>query len=359
MNEIKYKFSKTDSKVFGKEVNARVNELFVKENITHLANRGMILKTLLSFGFYMGIYLLIILGGVENLLALLVLWVLLGFGQGFVGMCIMHDKVHGAYVKSFWGNILLEIPIVSIGVESLIWKIEHNIMHHNYTNIDGLDQDIYNRGVFRFSKHHPRRWYHRYQHIYATFFYSLMIMEWMTVKDFLKLVKYKKMGFFKTNPEAIQRALIIIAKKSVFFTLFLVIPLYVIDRPAELVSLMFLTMLAVAGIYMTIIFQLAHVVPHTYFPETEENNGENWHIHQMKTTSNFANNNRFITFILGGLNYQIEHHIQPGMCHVHYPKISKIVKSTAAEFGIPYYTYRSVWEAISMHYGLLRKLGRP
>ena len=170
MKKIEYKFSKTDNNVFGKAVNARVKEFFVKENIDRLADRDMILKTLVSFGFYMGIYFLILFGGVPNIFVLLFLWVLLGLGQGFVGMCIMHDKVHGAYAKNWWGNLLLEIPVIAIGVESLIWKIEHNIMHHNYTNVDGLDQDIYHRVVFRFSKHQSKRWFHRYQHIYATFF---------------------------------------------------------------------------------------------------------------------------------------------------------------------------------------------
>jgi len=358
MKKIEYKFSKTDNNVFGKAVNARVNEFFVKENIDRLADRDMILKTLVSFGFYMGIYFLILFGGVPNIFVLLFLWVLLGLGQGFVGMCIMHDKVHGAYAKNWWVNLLLEIPVIAIGVESLIWKIEHNIMHHNYTNVDGLDQDIYHRVVFRFSKHQSKRWFHRYQHIYATFFYGLLIMEWMTVKDFMKVIKYRKIGFLKTNSEAMLRVLLILLKKSVFYILFLLIPLYVIDFSAEWVFLMFLTMLVVAGIYMTIVFQMAHVVPHTTFIEKESKDGENWHIHQMKTTSNFANDNRFLTFILGGLNYQIEHHLHPGVCHVHYPKIAKIVKSTATEFGVPYNTYRSIWEAISMHYALLRKLGR-
>lgn len=359
MPTIDYKFSKLDNSEFVKILHSRVNDYFSMNAISRKANTSMIAKTVIVFGFYLVVYLIILFTGIQSVAILFVLWGLLGLGQTLVGLCIMHDKVHKAYLNNKFINILLEIPIIAIGVESDIWKIEHNYMHHNYTNIDGLDQDIHPRFIFRFSRHQPKKWFHRYQHIYAVFFYGFLIIEWITIKDFLKVFKYLKMGFIKSNAEAGRLALKILVKKSIFYVIFLIIPLQMLPFPAYIVVGMFLTMLVIAGIAMTIIFQTAHVVPHTEFVNnTEQSVKDNWHIHQLKTTSNFANENKFITYFFGGLNFQIEHHLFPGICHVHYPEVAKIVRATSQEFGIPYYTYRTFGEAVVNHFKMLKSLGK-
>ena len=359
MSNIDYSFSNSENVEFVKTLNQRVNNYFVSNKISKNANSKMFTKTIITFGFYVGIYLTILFSGITNLLVIFVLWAMLGIGQALVGMCVMHDKVHGSYTKNSLTNILLEIPIIAIGVESIIWSIEHNFMHHNYTNVEGLDQDIHPRVVFRFSKNQPKLWFHRFQHIYATFFYGLLIIEWMTVKDYLKVIKYRKLGFFKTNWKAWKVAMIITLKKSIFFLIFLVIPLMFMPFSPILICLMFLTMLVVAGIAMTIVFQTAHVVPNADFVEQEDQKEkESWHMHQLRTTSNFAKGNKWVTYLTGGLNYQIEHHLFPGICHTHYPELAKIVKSTTDEYQMPYHSYRSIGEAVGMHYSLLKTLGR-
>jgi linoleoyl-CoA desaturase len=352
------KFSKHIDTEFSRAVNQRVNVYFKENGISRNANQFMILKTLLLFGLYVLTYCMIIMGGITNLPLLFLLWALLGFGQSFIGMSIMHDTVHGAYTKNKLAKFLLGIPIIAIGVEPRIWRIEHNIMHHTYTNVEGIDQDINPRYLFRFSEHQPKRWYHRYQYIYATFFYGFLIIEWLTIKDLLKALKYYRMGFFKTRTETALLTLSIIFKKLIFYFLFLYIPLQLLPFPAIIVFSMFLTMLVVAGIVMTIIFQLAHVVPKC---EVESNSAElvnkNWHIHQMLTTSDFAHQNKIISYLIGGLNYQIEHHLFPNVCHVHYPAISGIVKETAKEFDVPYHVEDTFTHAVKEHYRLLKHLG--
>lgn len=359
MSSINYNFSKSDNVEFVKTLNQRVNAFFTANNISKTADSKMYTKTLVTFGFYVAIYLTILFSGVTNLFLVFTLWAMLGIGQALVGMCVMHDKVHGSYTRSKLTNLLLEIPIISIGVESIIWNIEHNFMHHNYTNVEGLDQDIHPRVIFRFSKNQPKKWFHRFQHIYATFFYGLLIIEWMSVKDYIKVLKYRKMNFFKTNARALQVALIITIKKSIFYLIFLGIPLWILPFSSFQIIGMFLTMLVVAGIVMTIVFQTAHVVPNADFLE-QDNAGENesWHMHQLRTTSNFAIGNKLVTYLTGGLNHQIEHHLFPGVCHTHYPELAKIVKSTADEYEMPYHSYASLGEAISKHYALLKSLGK-
>jgi len=357
IGEVKY--SKTLHKDFSETLNQRVMAHFEKEGINPFAQKDMLLKTFLLLVLYAGVYSVIISGSIRNLPVLFILWGLLGLGQSFIGMCVMHDAVHGAYTKNRLSYLLLQLPIIAIGVESKIWRIEHNILHHTYPNVDGVDQDIHPRFVFRFSVHQPRRWYHRYQHIYATFFYSFLIIEWLTVKDFLKVIRYHHLRFFKSYTESLYVAAIILLKKLAFYFLFLYLPLQLMTYEPWIILCMFLTMLVVAGIVMTIIFQLAHVVPDC---ETEAGTSgmadKSWHVYQLESTCNFAHADKLLSYLIGGLNYQVEHHLFPKICHVHYPAISPIVKQTAEEFGHPYHYRKTFSDAVKAHYRHLKELGQ-
>lgn len=352
------RYSGTEQAEFSRTLKERVNGYFQTLDIDTSAGNSMIWKSLILFGTYVGIYLLIMLGGISNLPTLFFLWALLGLGQSFVGMSIMHDAVHDAYTKNRFAYYLLQIPIVAIGVEPKIWRIEHNLLHHTYPNVEGIDQDIHPRRVFRFTENQPKKWFHVYQHVYATFFYGLLIIEWLTVKDFLKVIKYRKMGFFKTNSQSVFIALLILLKKLVFFFIFLYLPLKFLPFDPLVTFAMFITMLVVAGISMTIVFQLAHVVSHC---DSESDSlkleEKNWHVYQLETTCNFAHGNKVVSYLIGGLNYQVEHHLFPHICHTHYPALSVIVKQTACEFDVPYNYENTFWGAIKSHYKHLKELG--
>ena len=355
---IDYKFIQTSNNDFQRKLQERVNDYFARNEIVRKADKSMFWKTFFAFGFYALVYVVILFGSISNLGVYFFLWVLLGLGHTFIGICVMHDKVHGAYTNNKFVSFLLEIPILLIGVDSKIWSIEHNIIHHNYTNVNGIDPDINPRFFFRFSKDQPKRWFHRFQHVYATFLYGLLTIEWITLKDFNTVRKFYSLGFLKTGWEAAFLTLQILIKKLVFFAVFLIIPLLVLPFPNYLILLMFLTMVVVSGIVMTIIFQLAHVVPNVEFADVDRDKQVNWHLHQMRTTSNFAMNNKVLTFFLGGLNFQIEHHLFPDVCHVHYQSLSKIVQNTAREFDYPYHSNSTFLVAIRKHYSLLKELGK-
>ncbi|MGV3612200.1 MAG: fatty acid desaturase family protein [Fluviicola sp.] len=353
------RYSSTVQSEFSTVLNQRVRSYFKEHGIDPHGSQTMFLKSILLFGLYAAVYLFILLSGVSNLPVLFFLWALLGILLSFIGMAIMHDTVHGAYTNKRALNYILQIPILAIGVEPKIWRIEHNVLHHTYPNVEGIDQDIHPRFVFRFTKHQKRRWYHAYQHIYATFIYGLLIIEWMTVKDFMKVIKYHRMGFFKSRGETFFRAGIILLKKLLFYFLFLYLPLKILPFNPLLVVLMFLTMLVVAGIFMTIVFQLAHVVSDCETEGNAENLAtKNWHVYQLETTCDFAHENKVVSYLIGGLNYQIEHHLFPGICHVHYPEISVIVKQTAREFGIRYHYQKTFTGAVKAHYNQLKNLGK-
>jgi linoleoyl-CoA desaturase len=353
------RYSNSNDKAFVTSLHQRVNAYFKYQGLDPHAGKSMVLKTILLFGCYVGLYALILSGIVSNIPLLFIFWALLGLGQSFLGMSVMHDAVHGAYTKNRFINLLLQVPIIAIGVEPQIWRIEHNVLHHTYPNVEGIDQDIHPRYVFRFTAHQPRRWYHAYQHLYATVFYGFLIIEWLTIKDLLKTLRYRRQGFFKTHLEAASVACTIVLKKLLFYVVFLYLPLKVLSFDAWFVVAMFCTMLVVAGIVMTIIFQLSHVVSQC---DTEGNaddlSAKSWHVHQLQTTCNFAHRNAFLSYLIGGLNYQVEHHLFPHVCHVHYPAIALIVKQTAGEFGLPYHYEETFAGAVKAHYRHLKALGR-
>lgn len=354
-----HSFQNEKDTLFGETVRKRVWEYLSEKKINPFATNAMILKTTVLFFSYLAVYSILIWNPFESIVLLFVSYAILGLLLGAIGMNIMHDKVHGAYVKSPAWNALLEVPILCIGLESKIWHIEHNVLHHNYTNIESIDQDIHHRFIFRFSNNQSKRWFHRYQFIYAPFIYGLLLFEWLTAKDFIKVVQYRKRGLIDTDRKALLLFFQIFVKKIFFHGMFLIVPLIFVDFPAWIILLGYSGMLAVGGLFMTMVFQLAHIVPSVKFIASEDVNiKENWYIHQLQTTSNFAPKNSVLTHVIGGLNYQIEHHLFPTICHAHYPEIAPIVERTCLEFELPYYQLPSLGAAVSAHFSLLKNLGR-
>ena len=352
------KYSREINHEFAQELKQKIQTYFAGSGHSTYANKVMILKSLRAVVYYFYIYFIILSGSIENIYMLFLLWAMLGLGQAFIGMGLMHDVLHNSYTKNKWIKALMEIPIHSIGIVSRIWKIEHNQVHHTHTNVEEVDQDINPMLIFRFSPYHKHRWFHKFQYLYAPFFYGFRTLTWVTTKDFITAFKYKKTEEFKTTGEFITSLAVIALNKVVFFTLFLVIPMLVMDRPWYLIISMLGTMLFISGLYMATVFQLAHVVPLTHFYEENETAQlKTWHIHQMLTTCNFSTKNKFLTYLTGGLNHQVEHHLFPNISHVYYDEISPLVKETALKYGIPYNEYPSFGKAIRSHITFLRELG--
>jgi len=356
---IRYKFSKNINVEFATALKNRVNAHFKDNDLSRKANASMIRKTFLATGIYFALYFIILFSGITSVPLMFGFWILLGAAQAFIGMAVMHDVLHGSFSNNKTTNALMQIPVIAIGVESSLWQLQHNVLHHTYTNIEHADEDIAPRYVLRMTENQPRRWFHRYQHYYVTFFYSLIVILWMTIKDFIKLRTYKKTGLITSNKEALGTLFQIIIRRSLFYGVFLVIPLYALNFSPLLIVLMFVTMLAVSGLILSIVFQAAHIVPDCVTLQQDDKLiNENWHVHQLMTTSNYATDNKLMTYFFGSLNFQVEHHLFPNICHVHYPALSKIVKATAAEFNIPYNCQKTFSGAVKSHYKHLKELGR-
>ncbi|MDA7804163.1 acyl-CoA desaturase [Crocinitomix sp.] len=357
------KFSHTIGRDFNATLKRRVREYFKDNNISKYANANMKFKTVFMLTLYFAPYLLMITGVVTNIWLITLCWALIGFGMAGIGMSVIHDANHGSYSKNKRTNYLLGRLVNVVGAFAPNWKIQHNVLHHTYTNIHDYDEDVDQPvPIIRFTPHDKFRPIHRFQFLYAWFFYSLMTVSWVTIKDFQQIFRYRKMGLTKTESEKFGPLLTeLIISKVIYYGYILVLPIIFLDVPWWAIILFLLLKHLIAGFTLAIVFILAHVVPEAAFPLANEK-GEienNWAIHQLETTSNFGPNSRIFQWFIGGLNYQVEHHLFPNICHVHYPKLSKIVRETALEYGLPYYSEPTFFSAIKSHAKMLRALGRP
>ena len=354
------KFNKTDAGDFYKVLRKRVNAYFKENNVSRYANTNMVLKTVFMLSLYIVPFILILT--VLNATSLIMLmWIFMGFGMAGIGLSIMHDANHGAYSKNKTVNRVLGKLINLVGGSDTNWKIQHNVLHHTYTNVEGMDEDIDIGVLMRFSPNQKLLKGHRFQHIYAWFLYGMMTLMWTFSKDYAQFSRYKKRGLIETQGISPAGLLsIIIVSKVVYLGVFLVLPLIFSALPWWGTLLCFFLMNFIAGLTLAAIFQPAHVVPSSDFqkPDTSGNIELDWAVNQLMNTANFAPKSRLFSWYVGGLNYQVEHHLFPNICHVHYPKIADIVRDTAFEYNLPYYSYETFAAAIIEHGRMLRNLGR-
>lgn len=356
----RYKFTAAVDAEFVKTLRSRVDQYFKTSNTDRHANWQMKLKTIAVFTMALAPLVIMMTGIITNMWALFGLWIIMGVGMAGIGTNVMHDALHGSYSRNPKVNKFIGWSIYFLGASGRMWTIQHNVLHHSFTNMEHADEDIMPPGVLRFSPHQDRKKIHRYQHIYAWFLYGLSTLLWTTIKDFKAMFRYRNLGLLKPGKDFNKTLADIIFWKVMYYVYILVLPLIFIPAPWWAIILMYISMHFVLGFVLSVVFQAAHVIPETEFTASKDGDSVNhsWHVHQLLTTANFASGNKLVTWFTGGLNYQIEHHLFPNICHIHYPKIAPIVKATAEEFKIPYHTKETFFEAIRSHTRMLRMLGR-
>lgn len=359
MSDRKIRFAPRGKMTFISEVRAEVDRYFEESGKSRHANFSMVLKTVLILTLTFGSYGLII-SGHFSLLQMLGLAVLMGIGAAGTGFCVAHDALHGAYSSNSTVNRILGFSFDSLGANGYMWKITHNIIHHTYTNIPGVDEDLTVSPLVRLSPEAPRYPFHRFQQFFAFPAYSLATINWLFVKDFQQFMR-KDIGPYKNKKHPPIEIFTLIWTKLVVVTYMIVIPLMVLNITWWQFAIGFMAMHMTAGLILGVVFQLAHVVegPEFLGPDELGNMENTWIIHEMLTTSNFARNNKVLCWYVAGLNFQIEHHLFPQVCSVHYPVISDIVKEIAARHGVPYNDHPTFLKSLGSHYRMLKKLGSP
>jgi linoleoyl-CoA desaturase len=339
-----------------------INTFFEENKISPSGNASLRWKTVAMVSLFFVPYFVIVTGMAASSVWLYFgMWALVGFGMIGVGCGVHHDSNHGSYSDNKTVNTVVGDIVNVVGGYDVTWRIQHNILHHTYTNIDGLDEDIDAGGLLRFSPNSKKLAVHRFQHIYGWFLYCLLTIQWVTYKDYRLLFQYEKKGLLKKEKISLGKALLELSiYKVIYFTYILVLPIMYSGMPWQYVVAGFLLLHAIAGLGLSCIFQLAHVLESSEYPmPSEDRKMENsWAVHQMLNTANFSPRSRWMHWFVGGLNYQVEHHLFPHISHVHYPQISKIVKSTAEQYGVPYKVMPTFVNALGQHYQMLKKLGK-
>ena len=350
------KFAKSDG--FMQTLRQRVDAYFVDTKKSKRDQPGMYVKTAVILTWLVLSYVGLVFWA-STWPAALMLSVSLGVAAAAVGFNIQHDGGHGGYSNSPLINQAMAFTLDVLGGSSYIWKRTHNIVHHSYTNVTGLDGDIDLGILGRLSPHQPRFGYHRFQHLYLWFLYGFLSFKWQFRDDMMALIRGRVGDTRVPFPRGWDLA-ILVAGKAAFVSLAFGVTLYL--HPWYYVALWFFVTSFTLGVLLSVVFQLAHCVEHADFPmpDADSMKIENaWAAHQVETTVDFARDSWLATWFTGGLNFQIEHHLFPQICHIHYPAIARIVEETSAEFGVTYHAHPTTWSAVKSHYRWLRQMGQP
>ncbi|MBQ0732902.1 fatty acid desaturase family protein [Aquimarina celericrescens] len=359
MESIKFRSDNNNEQKFAREVRKRVRSYFKDNNISTYGNFKMYLKTVIMLGVYLIPFIILLTVPLSSLVAL-VMAVLMGIGEAGIGMSVMHDGAHGSYSSKTWVNKLMASTMFLLGSNTTNWKIQHNMNHHSFTNIFNYDTDISTISVIRLCEHAPLKNYHRYQHLYAFPLYGLMTFVRL-FGEISVLLEYNRKGITKkqnANPSLELVKLII--TKVIYMALIIGLPLLLTNFTFWQILIGFVILHTTAGIIMSTVFQMAHVVEGAYQPLPDENNviRNDWVVHQLRATSDFGRKNGLFSWYIGGLDFQIEHHLFQNICHIHYSAIAPIIQGTAKEYGFNYNLKPTVFHALASHFRRLKELGR-
>lgn len=347
------------SKEFSKTLNKRVNTYFKDNGISKNANAAMYFKTIAMLAMYFVPFGIILFVQPANWIAF-ILSGIIGLGMAGIGLGIMHDAIHGGYSSSPLVNKIMGYTLNMVGANAINWRIQHNINHHTYTNVDDHDEDIAPKAGLRLSPNSEKKSMHRFQHIYGWAVYCLGSLFWVTFKDFIKFNNYLKDGSMKKNSKSVfVEIVILVFTKIAYWSYMIGLPVFFTDYTGGEIAIGFLFLHFCSGLALAVIFQPAHLMEEVEYPNpTDEGKMKySWIVHQLYTTTNYAGNNPIVNWYGGGLNFQIEHHLFPHICHVHYKGIAPIVEETAKEFNLPYYSYPTFFGALAAHTHQLKMLG--
>jgi len=341
---------------FHKELKRRVDDYFRNSDRSARDCPAMYLKTAIILSAFSGFYsLLVFVAG--SWWQALPLAVLLAMSMAAIGFNIEHDGSHHSYSNHAWINRLAAMTMDLIGASSYVWHWKHVVVHHTYVNITGHDADIDIAFFGRLTPHQTRFKLHRWQHFYLWPLYGLNVIKWHLYDDFRDVIS-GRIGHTRMPRPKRWELLRFIGGKALFLILAFGLPLLM--HRLWIVVLLYVLTVSLAGVVVSVVFQLAHCVEEAEFPLPQDSSGsmENaWAVHQVETSVDFARRNRVESWLLGGLNFQIEHHLFPRVCHINYPAISNLVEQTCREFGVRYGEHSSFRAGLLSHFRWLRRMG--
>jgi linoleoyl-CoA desaturase len=339
---------------FPKVLRRRLDSFFSDLNISPKADRTMWIKIAAGLAVLVGtwIALYVLRPGSWKFVAL---YFLGGLAQTFLLLNIAHDSNHNAISSRTLVNKTLNYVFDLCGISSYMWRILHHRGHHSCVNLHGEDDALSGRGLLRFTPYEPRAPLHRFQHIYALFLYALFSLEYVFVRDF-QCFFFPSHDYLTRAKHPLREYVILFAGKGFYLTYMLILPVMVLGKSPLLVAGAFLLVHVIVGLSVALVFQTTHTIDSTYFP-ADRGEFDNGVYHIFATTADYATENPLVSWLTGGLNHHIVHHLCPFVCHTHYAPLTRIVKETAEEFGVPYRQHPTMTRAIHHHLILLKQLG--
>jgi linoleoyl-CoA desaturase len=339
---------------FPKVLRRRLDNFFSERNISPKADRTMWVKVALGFALLAGSWITLCALKPDSW-KFVAVYLLGGLAQTFLLLNIAHDSNHNAISSVRSVNKILNYAFDVCGINSYMWRILHHRGHHSCVNLRGEDDALSGRGIFRLTPHEPRVRVERFQHIYALILYALFSLDYVFVRDFACFF-FPAHEYLRRTKHPPREYAILFGGKGLYLTYMLVLPIVLLGKSALLVALAFLLTHVIIGLSVTLVFQITHIVDSTYFP-SRRSEFENGVYHIFATTADYATDYPLVGWLVGGLNHHIVHHLCPFVCHTHYAALTRIVKETSAEYGIPYRENRTVRQALAQHFTLLKRLG--
>lgn len=359
LKKVRYRSNKRKDDFF-RDLRGRINNYFKENGISKHANRAMVFKTIVAFTAWAIVYFSLITNQFSfSNVGVLLGFCLLGFANIFIALAVVHDACHNAYSSNKNVNRILGYSMNFIGGNSYLFTKMHNA-HHAFVNIHGIDVTLESHGLFRFTPHEPYKWFHKYQHLYTPVLYMMVSMHWTIVKDFKWFFIEDSIGNKKNIKHPRFEFWMLIFSKLFYFGYAVILPLFILQVPFWVVLLGFVVMHIPSSLTFALIFQVTHIYEGTHFPLPDDggNIENNYALHVLETTSDFSRNRPIGTWLMGGINLHVIHHLFPTICHIHYKPLTEIVKECAEEYGLQYYEQRSFASAISYHIKMLYHLSK-
>jgi linoleoyl-CoA desaturase len=339
---------------FPKVLRRRLDRFFADENVSYKADHTMWVKIAVGLAVLVGAWIALYAFRPDSW-KFVALYLLGGLAQTFLLLNIAHDSNHNAISSRPLVNKTLNYVFDLCGISSYMWRILHHRGHHSCINLHGEDDALSGRGIFRFTPYESRAPWHRFQHFYALIVYALFSLDYVLFRDFASFF-FPSHDYLKRAKHPLREYAILFAGKGFYLTYMLVLPVLVLGKSPLLVAGAFLLVHVIVGLSVTLVFQTTHTVDSTYFP-ADRGEFDNGVYHIFATTADYATEKPLVGWLVGGLNHHIVHHLCPFVCHTHYARLTRIVKETAEEFGVPYRQHPTMTAAICHHLLLLKQLG--
>lgn len=355
----KIRFSQGNRGPFYRTVRQRVHRYFAETGKSRYADASIALKGAAYLAIAGGAYALI-LGGEFGPWAMLALANIYGLATLLLAINVGHDAAHDSLTSRRWLNrVVLTLTFVLVGADSYLWQLRHVKSHHTFPNVNGCDIDIDSNAFLRLSPNHPRRWYQRFQHLYAPIVFWLIDIHTVFYQDVVYLLKRRLANLVDIRHPAgayIQFALC----KLAYLGIVLVVPMLVLPLPWWQVLVGALSMSFFSSCLFVYLLIGTHFAEETVFPQVAADGtiAHDWAVHAMVTSLDWSPYSRLALAVAGGSNAHAAHHLFPNVSHAHYIAITRIIQATAAEFGIRY-NVTNLPRMIRSHFRFLKAMGSP